>query len=171
MQKMSEIKGNDAVRIKEIAKRFDNVFSESFEDIPMRASIWTEAGNDNLILIRVLASDIDGNFVAYNGQYQVDTEEFFCDRKMTKAFISKKHRTRAINSLLEFISSITDIKFSVNKVMLDLNVMRYYAVKIGKSEIEDGSVEIHICTYLNQAKDEYGLVDAKKVVGDELASF
>lgn len=168
---MTEIKGKDAQRIKNMAHKFDETFSEAFIDMPMRAAIWSEPGNDNLILIKVLCSNEKGNFVSFLGQYQVDIGEFFYKGKSGKIFIDGAHEDKAVEALVEFISSITQMKFAINKVLLDLNVMRYYSVKIGKSQIEEGCVNVHICTYLDQAKDDYGFVDAKDVVGEELASF
>ena len=171
MQKMTEVTGKSAMIIKEMAHRFDEVFSEAFNDVPMRAAIWADPSDDNLICIRVLASDEDGNFVAYNGQYQVNEEEFFCDRKMKRAFINEFYMDKAVKALENFIASITKMKYAINKVLLDLNVPRYSKVKMGKSDVEQGAYVVHICTYLDEAKDAYGLVDAKKIVGAELASF
>lgn len=168
---MTEIKGRDAIKIREIASKFNRVFSECFKDAPMRASIRPELGNDNIVLIDVLAFDIEGNFTAYKCQYQVDIEEFFFDRKMSKAFINSKYQRMAENSLLEFINEITSIRLAINTVRIDLNVIQSYTVTIGKSDVEEGCVDVHIKTYSDTAKDYYGFADAKKLVGADLATF
>lgn len=165
--RMKVVKGKNAQRIKEIAHRFDEDFSSAFKDMPLRAIIWTDAGNNNIIQIRVLASNEDGNFRAYNGYYDVNQEEFFAGNKMYKAFLNKAAFVKAEKAFLRFVSEITKIKYPVNKVMLDLNVLRYLTVKIGSSTVEDGSIDIHICTYIDQVKDSYGFVDARDVVGED----
>lgn len=171
MRQMSEIAGKDAKRLKLIAHRFDGKFSECFKDMLMRASIWSEPDVENSIFIKVLASNEQGNFVAYEGQYSLEEEEFYCNSRMSKAFISSNHMNQAVNALLDFVQEITQIKMPINKVMLDLCVRNYYFVKIGDSKVEPGSIDVHICSYLDQAKEDLGFVDARRVAGDDLASF
>lgn len=171
METMREIKGKDAQKIKEIAFRFDSAFSECFEDMLMRAAIWSDPSDDNIIHLKILASDIKGNFVPYLGYYLVNEEELFCNKKMEKGLLDAKAEKKAINALVAFVTDMTQMRFAISKIMVDLNVTRYYSVKIGKSTLEENTVDVCIRTYLDQAKDDYGFADAKKLVGEELVSF
>ena len=172
---MGEIKisGDDALIIRKIMYRFSNVFSECFKDVVLRATVWTEPGEANLILIKVMASDIDGRFVRYLGQYKVGDNEFFCDKRMAKAFINSRYRDRAVKSFEDFIVNITKINFPINRLMMDLGVEAYNSarVRVYESKQEKGSIDIHICAYADQVKDDYGFVDAAKIVGTDLATF
>lgn len=171
METMREIKGRDAQKLKEMAFRFDSAFSECFDDMLLRAAIWADPKDDNIIHLKILASDVRGNFVPYIGYYQVEEDELFCDKKMAKGLVDAKAEKKAVDALVSFVSEITQMRFAISKVMVDLNVTRYYTVKIGKSILEENTVDVCICTYLDQAKDSYGFVDAKNLVGEELASF
>mgnify|MGYP004648244809 CR=1 FL=1 len=171
MQEMSEIGGKDALRIKQIAKRFDNVFSNAFKDVLSRMVIYTKPNEDTIIHLLALASDKDGNFVKFIGQYQVNDEELYCNKLMAKSFKSNKERDKAVNAFLDFIESMTQMNFPINKILLDLGVVSYRVVKIGKSKEEQGSVDVHICSYSDQAKDAYGFTDARRLVGSELVNF
>ena len=171
---MSELKGMNAQRIKSIAREFDSQFSETFIELPLRMMLWTEPHKTNTIFVKVLASDADGRFIAYEFQYQLDTDEFYARKRLSRIFNSAKDMEIAKKALTKFIGSITQMSYPINKVLLDLGVMHYYLVKIGASPVEQGSIDLHICSYADEAKEDFGFADAKTAVGSnalELAYF
>lgn len=181
MTEMIEIKkGTVYSQIVSTAMKFDNRFSECFEDATMRVAISTEAGVNDRVDIKLLASTYDGNFVSYDMYYSVDSEELFMTTKtMKKAFANDGKRiasaTKAVKTFLSDLNGI-DIPYAVNKVMLDLNVLRYNKVKVGESKVEKGTIVMHVCTYNDQIKEDFGICDAKDVVGSssigkELVNF
>ena len=168
---MQLLKGENAARIKRMASDLDAVLSEAFIDVALRAAVWVEPSDSNLILLKIMASDIDGRFVNYGGHYSVEDDEFFFDKKLSKAFRGRNGRDMAEKAILEFIRNMIQIPYPINRIMFDLSVIRYLFVKIGPSLKEKGSVDIHICAYDDMAKDDYAFADAKRVVGNDLASF
>lgn len=172
MSEMVELKKGTAYsKIVSIAMKFDNRFSDCFVDAPMRVVISTESGVNDEVNIKLLASTIDGNFVSYDMYYNTNNGELFMTNKtMKRAFNDSISRidnaTKAIKMFLVDLNN-ADIPYAVNKVMLDLNVLNYNKVKIGESKIEEGSIVMHICTYNDQVKEDFGICDAKNVVGDD----
>lgn len=171
MAEMVELrKGVAYSKIVSIAMKFDNRFSDCFEDAPMRIAISTESGVDDKVDIKLLASTIDGNFVSYDMYYDVNNDELFMTSKtMRRAFNNSPkmidNATKAVKTFLIDLND-ADIPYAVNKVMLDLNVLNYNKVKIGESKVEKGSIVMHICTYNVQIKEDFGICDAKNVVGN-----
>lgn len=168
---MTILKGENALRIKLMAYELDKELSGAFVDVALRAAVWVEPSDSNLILIKILASNIDGRFVNYTGHYNVEEEEFFFDKKLSKAFNGRNGRIKAEKAIIKFIGDMIQIPYPINEIMFDLGVRKYLYVKMGPSSREKGSVDIHICAYDDEARYRLAFADAKNVVGSKLASF
>lgn len=180
--KMKEVKGNDARRIMEIARKFDNVCSDCFVDFPMRMIIWTKPNDTKKIFMRILVSNEKGSLVTANGYYDVEVGDTFSINSKEKYylgnfFIDDNAWERAEKAFVTFISEITEMRINFNKILLDLGALRYRKVKLGYSEKEEGSFDLHICAYADLVKDDYAFADASQLesnkdeIGMALAYF
>lgn len=169
-------KNNKAVAaIRSIAHKFDEVLANELVGVPLRAQIWSDPGSQDIINIKILASKEDGNFVAYKGYYDNNSENkdrLSFNSKLGKAFLSANSYYRFQDAFIKFVEDILSIfEVPIYMIFLDMGGVRYNSIQYEKSSAEEGSINLYIHSYSEDAKDNYGFVTAKGIVGKELATF
>ena len=165
-----DVPAKAALYIKRRALEMNNKIVPLFKDSLLRGEIFPDMDCEECIRVNILACNEKGSFKLLRFAINTAEDKVFVAKTTKRVYSEPSSGIKLKNAVLDFIDSIDGKLPPISTVRVDLDVRSYLSVQYTNATREKNAFDLHICSYSNQIKEDYGCASAQSLAG-VLATF